>query len=68
MKPFYIQGVAYNPTHDWRDGFLPLDTQTTGERILAKSKAMGANTIRRYGNSGDIRLEYPRSSWLQRWI
>ena len=50
-KPFYIKGVAYNPTHDWRDGFLPL-TRSQLEKDFSRIKAMGANTVRRYGNSG----------------
>lgn len=50
-QPFYIQGVAYNATHDWRDGYLPL-TRRQLLKDFNRIKAMGANTIRRYGRSG----------------
>ncbi|MCW3103465.1 MAG: family 2 glycosyl transferase [Bacteroidetes bacterium] len=46
-KPFYIQGVAYNTAHDWRDGNMPL-TRRQVEKDMIKIKEMGANTIRRY--------------------
>ncbi|QHT71204.1 hypothetical protein GXP67_33415 [Rhodocytophaga rosea] len=46
-KPFYIQGVAYNPAHDWRDGDYPLSKKQLIADFSA-IKAMGANTIRRY--------------------
>jgi cellulose synthase (UDP-forming) len=48
-EPFYIQGVAYNTAHDWRDGNVPL-TRKQLEKDFEKIKAMGANTIRRYDN------------------
>ncbi|MEZ4773945.1 MAG: glycosyltransferase [Bacteroidia bacterium] len=50
-KPFYIRGVAYNATHDWRDGYLPL-TRRQLTKDFSRISQMGANTIRRYGNSG----------------
>jgi cellulose synthase (UDP-forming) len=46
-EPFYIQGVAYNSAHDWRDGNMPLtrhQVRTDFEAI----KDMGANSVRRY--------------------
>ncbi|MDP5172001.1 MAG: glycosyltransferase [Bacteroidia bacterium] len=46
-EPFYIKGIAYNPSHDWRDGFYPL-TRPVLEADFHKIKALGANTIRRY--------------------
>jgi hypothetical protein len=46
-KPFYIQGVAYNPGHDWRDGNYPL-TYKQLNLDFKNIKAMGANAIRRY--------------------
>ncbi len=49
-KPFYVQGVAYNPGHDWRDGHYPL-TRNQLETDFRAIKAMGANTIRRYSPS-----------------
>ncbi len=48
--PFYIRGVAYNPGHDWRDGFIPL-TRRELEVDFDRVKATGANTIRRYGTN-----------------
>ena len=48
--PFYIRGVAYNPGHDWRDGFVPL-TRRELEADFDRVRAMGANTIRRYGSN-----------------
>lgn len=47
-KPYYIQGVAYNTAHDWRDGNMPL-TRRQVEKDFEKIREMGANTIRRYG-------------------
>ncbi len=47
--PFYVRGVAYNPGHDWRDGFMPL-TRRELEADLDRLRATGANTIRRYGS------------------
>jgi cellulose synthase/poly-beta-1,6-N-acetylglucosamine synthase-like glycosyltransferase len=49
-KPYYIKGVAYNTAHDWRDGNMPL-TRKQIEHDLEQIKAMGANTLRRYGSS-----------------
>lgn len=49
-KPYYIQGVAYNTGHDWRDGNTPL-TRRQLERDFKHIKEMGANTIRRYSHS-----------------
>jgi cellulose synthase (UDP-forming) len=46
-NPFYIRGVAYNTSHDWRDGNIPL-TRRQLEKDFSKIKEMGANTIRRY--------------------
>ena len=46
-EPFYIKGLAYNPSHDWRDGFYPLTRQVL-EEDFEKVKDLGANTIRRY--------------------
>ena len=48
--PFYVRGVAYNPGHDWRDGFVPL-TRRELEDDFARLRATGANTIRRYGSN-----------------
>jgi len=48
--PFYVRGVAYNPGHDWRDGFMPL-TRRELDADLGRLCAMGANTIRRYGTN-----------------
>ena len=48
--PFYVQGVAYNPGHDWRDGFVPL-TRRELEADFDRVRALGANTIRRYGTN-----------------
>ena len=47
-EPVYIKGVAYNTAHDWRDGNMPLSRRQV-EYDFIKIKAMGANTIRRYG-------------------
>ncbi len=49
-KPFYIRGVAYNVGHEWRDGYHPM-TRRLIDEDFAQIKAMGANTIRRYGVS-----------------
>ena len=49
-EPFYIRGMAYNPGHDWRDGFVPL-TRRELEEDFERVRATGANTIRRYGSS-----------------
>ncbi len=49
-QPFYIRGVAYNVSGDWRDGKL-VPTRRQLENDFAAIRAMGANTIRRYGNS-----------------
>jgi hypothetical protein len=49
-KPFYIQGIAYNTGHDWRDGNIPL-TRRQLEKDFSLIKKMGANTIRRYGST-----------------
>lgn len=46
-EPFYVNGVAYNTAHDWRDGNMPL-TRRQVEKDIQKIKEMGANTIRRY--------------------
>ncbi len=46
-KPFYIKGIAYNPGHDWRDGYYPLSRKRL-EMDFEAIKAMGCNTIRRY--------------------
>ena len=48
--PTYIKGVAYNSGIDWRDGHIPL-TLSTLKKDMKAIKAMGANTIRRYGIS-----------------
>lgn len=50
-QAFYVKGIAYNPTHGWRDGFLPL-TRRQLEMDFFRVRAMGANTIRRFGASG----------------
>lgn len=52
FSSLYIQGVAYNPGHDWRDSknSIPL-TLSKVEEDLSKIKQMGANTIRRYSPS-----------------
>ena len=47
-QPFYIRGVAYNPAHDWRDGNMPL-TRRELRKDFRDIRALGANTIRRYG-------------------
>ncbi len=49
-KPFYIRGVSYNPGHDWRDAETPLSRRELSADMAA-IKAMGANTIRRYGET-----------------
>ncbi len=49
-EPFYIKGVAYNPGHDWRDGYAPLVKERLDEDFVA-IKEMGGNTIRRYSPS-----------------
>ncbi len=49
-KPFYVRGIAYNPGHDWRDGFVPL-TRRELEVDFDRLRAVGANTIRRYGTN-----------------
>jgi hypothetical protein len=46
-RPFYVRGVAYSPD-DWREGSLPLSRRRI-EADLDAIRAMGANTIRRYG-------------------
>ncbi|WNJ19761.1 glycosyltransferase [Pontibacter sp. G13] len=46
-EPFYIKGVAYNPSSDWRDGHTPL----TRRKLIVDFREiyhMGGNTIRRY--------------------
>jgi hypothetical protein len=48
--PFYIHGVAYNPGHDWRDGFVPL-TRRELEIDFDRVRSFGVNTIRRYGSN-----------------
>ena len=48
--PFYVRGVAYNPGHDWRDGYVPL-TRRELDADFARLHAMGANTVRRYGSN-----------------
>ncbi|MEM6802575.1 MAG: glycosyltransferase family 2 protein [Bacteroidota bacterium] len=50
-EPFYIKGIAYNPSSGWRDGFLPL-TRRQLEMDFSRVRAMGANTIRRFGSAG----------------
>lgn len=47
-KPYYVKGIAYNSGIDWRNGHIPLTTRTIREDF-DDIKAMGANTIRRYG-------------------
>lgn len=47
-QPFYIRGVAYNPAHDWRDGNIPL-TRRELRSDFRNIRALGANTVRRYG-------------------
>ncbi len=49
-RPTYIKGVAYNPSHDWRDGFTPL-TRIKLNKDFERIKAMGGNTLRRYASS-----------------
>lgn len=49
-KPLYIKGIAYNTGIDWRNGHIPL-TPNTLHRDMKAIKAMGGNTIRRYGIS-----------------
>jgi len=48
--PFYVRGVAYNPGHDWRDGYMPL-TRRELEADFDRLASIGANTIRRYGTN-----------------
>lgn len=48
--PFYVRGIAYNTGHDWRDGNIP-PTRREVRVDMALMRAMGANTIRRYGSS-----------------
>ncbi|HZJ13488.1 MAG TPA: glycosyltransferase [Chthoniobacteraceae bacterium] len=47
-QPFYIQGVAYNRSREWRDGYAPL-TRRELLADFAQIRSVGANTIRRYG-------------------
>ena len=47
-KSMYIKGVAYNSGMDWRNGHIPLTPHTLHDD-MKQMKAMGANTIRRYG-------------------
>jgi cellulose synthase (UDP-forming) len=62
-KPLYIKGVAYNTSHDWRDGNTVLSRRQVC-RDFERIRAMGANTIRRYDpgiydyNVLDIAEEY----------
>jgi cellulose synthase (UDP-forming) len=49
-KPFYVKGIAYNPAHDWRDGYYPL-TRKQLEKDFLDIKATGCNTILRYNPS-----------------
>ncbi len=48
--PYYIKGVAYNPGHDWRDAGVPLSHRELTDDFSA-IRAMGGNTIRRYGKT-----------------
>jgi cellulose synthase/poly-beta-1,6-N-acetylglucosamine synthase-like glycosyltransferase len=45
--PFFIRGVCYNVSHDWRDGFVPL-TRSQLQQDLRRIREMGGNAIRRY--------------------
>lgn len=47
-KPFFVKGIAYNVTHDWRDPEISL-TRKALEKDFEKISDLGANTIRRYG-------------------
>ena len=54
-RPFYIKGIAYNPSHDWNDANLPL-SRTEIDSDFAAIAAMGGNTVRRYGQSWSDRV------------
>jgi hypothetical protein len=54
-RPFYIRGIAYNPSHDWNDANLPL-SRTEIDSDFAAIAAMGGNTVRRYGQSWSDRV------------
>ncbi|TAE50405.1 MAG: glycosyltransferase [Bacteroidetes bacterium] len=45
--PFYIKGVSYNASNDWRDGSLPL-TKLKLTQDFTKLTNIGCNTLRRY--------------------
>lgn len=47
-RPFFVKGLAYNVTHDWRDPKVSL-TRKALEKDFDRIKDLGANTIRRYG-------------------
>ena len=53
--PFYIKGIAYNPGHDWHDASMPL-SRTEIDADFSVIDKMGANTIRRYGESWSDRI------------
>jgi hypothetical protein len=46
--PFYIKGIAYNPSYDWHDASLPL-SRSEFDADFSVIQMMGANSIRRYG-------------------
>jgi cellulose synthase/poly-beta-1,6-N-acetylglucosamine synthase-like glycosyltransferase len=48
--PYYIKGIAYNPSHDWHDASLPL-SRTEIDTDFSVIRKMGGNTVRRYGES-----------------
>lgn len=47
---FFVRGIAYNTNDDWRNGNIPLSLSQL-EKDLEGMKAVGANTVRRYGVS-----------------
>ncbi len=49
-KPFQVRGVAYGAGHDWRDPDL-VPSRRQLEADFTAIRAMGANTVRRYGTS-----------------
>ncbi|MEO0895730.1 MAG: glycosyltransferase [Bacteroidota bacterium] len=49
QENLYVKGVAYNPSHDWRDGVTPL-TRIKLERDFQRILDMGGNAIRRYSS------------------
>src|SRR5262249_24721098 len=49
-EPFYVKGVGYNVSDDWKNGTVTLNRAQLAADFGA-IRAMGANTIRRYGSN-----------------